>query len=975
MSNLAATTGTGFLAVNGGTVTPVSLQPVANQTAVYDPSAAAGVPAVGLADNPIVPGTASITVPTGTTAQRAAVPTAAMFRFNTTTGFFEGYDGATWRPFSVGGAAVTSFSAGSTGLTPNTASTGAITLGGVLNAASGGTGAVSLTGYLYGNGASPATASTTIPTTDLSGQITNAQLVNSSLTINGSLVSLGGATTVTAATPNALTAGTGLSGGSFTGASAVTFALANTAVTAGSYGNAANTTPFTVDAQGRLTAAASTPIAILSQQITDKGAANGVASLDATGVVPLSQLPASIAGAVSYQGGWNASTNVPTLSSGIGTKGYYYIVTTAGTATLDGINLWSVGDWAVFDGTVWEKVNGSSSEAFNNITLTALNGLLYGNNTSPLTVATGAQVLSGLSSALGTGVQTALGQSVTGTGGIVLATSPTLVTPALGTPSSATLTNATGLPVSTGISGLGTLVASSLAQNTNTPSGFVTQSGADGRYAALAGLSTQVFSVAASTSGTVQAVPRSQADTLYVPSTDLVSKLARVVDSISILRTLSSATNTRVFITGYYAAGDGGGGPYYYDPADTTSADNGGTIIVASDGGRWKLIHNGTVSIKQFGAHLDGSTNDIPFISAAISAASTQLFRIWCPAGTSYCATTLIFPNTIPEGFNFKCHPDFTISCPVNAVSIDSAYHAKFTFGRIIGTSNSSTYTGLHLKPTTSGANGQIAIVVCDINFMFIGGFGECISLDCSTGNIAQNKIKGIEIGNGFGQTAGSMATAAQGVYVSVTSPNIFQGNEIDINYIQPYAAAFASGLVWQAIVDNGSSSLNNVNTWKYGAIDGAGYAASYGLNLFAGYNTFSGPIVDVQTGIQFESGASQYTIISQDLNVNSGGTRINDLSGVGNAAEYIGAAFHQSGITAATASIPADSGTTVSVTFPTPLAAAPKKLSATIYAPTGNNSWSVQILSSSENGMSIYVMNLHPSLAGTAQVSYSAAC
>ncbi len=502
MSNLAATTGTGFLAVNGATVTPVSLQPVANQTVVYDAAAAAGVPAVGLADNLVVPGTASITVPTGTTAQRAAVPTAAMFRFNTTTGYFEGYDGVTWRPFSVGGATLLSFSAGATGLTPNTASTGAITLGGVLNAASGGTGAASLTGYLYGNGASPATASTTIPTTDLSGQITNTQLVNSSLTINGSLVNLGGTTTVTAATPNALTAGTGLSGGSFTGASAATFALANTTVTAGAYGSAANTTPFTVDAQGRLTAAASTPIAILSQQITDKGAANGVASLDATGVVPLSQLPASIAGAVSYQGGWNASTNVPTLSSGIGTKGHHYIVTTAGTTTLNGINLWSVGDWAVFDGTAWEKVNGSSSEAFSNITLTALTGLLYGNSTSPLTVATGTQVLSGLSSALGTGVQTALGQAVTGTGGIVLANSPTLVTPALGTPSSVTLTYATGLPVSTGISGLGTGVAASLAQIVNTANGLLTQSGADGRYAALAGLSTQVFNVANATTST-----------------------------------------------------------------------------------------------------------------------------------------------------------------------------------------------------------------------------------------------------------------------------------------------------------------------------------------------------------------------------------------------------------------------------------------------------------------------------------------
>lgn len=51
----------------------------------------------------------------------------------------------------------------------------------------------------------------------------------------------------------------------------------------------------------------------------------------------------------------------------------------------------------------------------------------------------------------------------TGSGALVFATSPTLVTPILGTPTSATLTNATGLPISTGISGLGTGIAAWLA--------------------------------------------------------------------------------------------------------------------------------------------------------------------------------------------------------------------------------------------------------------------------------------------------------------------------------------------------------------------------------------------------------------------------------------------------------------------------------------------------------------------------------
>ena len=68
----------------------------------------------------------------------------------------------------------------------------------------------------------------------------------------------------------------------------------------------------------------------------------------------------------------------------------------------------------------------------------------------------------------GTGVATALGQNVTGSGGIALATSPTFVTPALGTPTSGTLTNATGLPIATGVSGLGANVATFLATPSST---------------------------------------------------------------------------------------------------------------------------------------------------------------------------------------------------------------------------------------------------------------------------------------------------------------------------------------------------------------------------------------------------------------------------------------------------------------------------------------------------------------------------
>jgi len=75
----------------------------------------------------------------------------------------------------------------------------------------------------------------------------------------------------------------------------------------------------------------------------------------------------------------------------------------------------------------------------------------------------------------GTGVTTS-----TGSGSVVLSTSPTLTTPILGTPQSATLTNATGLPISTGVSGLGTNVASALATNVGSAGAFVVNGGALG---------------------------------------------------------------------------------------------------------------------------------------------------------------------------------------------------------------------------------------------------------------------------------------------------------------------------------------------------------------------------------------------------------------------------------------------------------------------------------------------------------------
>jgi hypothetical protein len=80
-------------------------------------------------------------------------------------------------------------------------------------------------------------------------------------------------------------------------------------------------------------------------------------------------------GTLTYQGTWNANTNSPTLTSSVGTLNNYYVVSTAGSTNLDGITDWGVGDWAIFNGTVWQKIDNSEVTYVSNVaTGTGLTG-------------------------------------------------------------------------------------------------------------------------------------------------------------------------------------------------------------------------------------------------------------------------------------------------------------------------------------------------------------------------------------------------------------------------------------------------------------------------------------------------------------------------------------------------------------------------------------------------------------------------
>jgi hypothetical protein len=115
---------------------------------------------------------------------------------------------------------------------------------------------------------------------------------------------------------------------------------------------------------------------------SEVGAANGVASLDSGGKIPLSQLPATL---MEFKGSWNPNTNTPTLVDGTGTTGYTYWVSAADPNPVAGLNdpsmyNFQIGDLVIYNGTAWvlvtpaagvQSVNGAQGA----VTVNAINQL------------------------------------------------------------------------------------------------------------------------------------------------------------------------------------------------------------------------------------------------------------------------------------------------------------------------------------------------------------------------------------------------------------------------------------------------------------------------------------------------------------------------------------------------------------------------------------------------------------------------
>lgn len=374
----------------------------------------------------------------------------------------------------------------------------------------------------------------------------------------------------------------------------------------------------------------------------------------------------SVLGGAIYEGTWNANTNSPTLTSSSGTKGYYYVVSVSGATNLDGIIDWKVGDWAIYNGTTWDKVDNTDAVS----SVNGLVGAIALTGTSNRITISGANVFDIAATYVGQTSITTLGTVTTGVwNGTAIANAnlanSTISGVALGS-------NLFALTIGTGLSGTtyngstgitiaidATVATLTGAQALSNKTGNISQWTNDSGYALLAsptftGHITVEGVTATGATGTGKFV-FDNSPTLITPT--LGAAIATTINKVTITQPVTSATLTLVTGSSLITAGA------FALTLTTTNTTNvtlptSGTLatLAGSESFTNKTITSSTNTLggvtmglgsDAVGDMYYGGTSNV---LTRLAAGAAGKFLMYNGVGAAPIVSTLVMPNAVALG-------------------------------------------------------------------------------------------------------------------------------------------------------------------------------------------------------------------------------------------------------------------------------------------------------------------------------------
>ena len=441
------------------------------------------------------------------------------------------------------------------------------------------------------------------------------------------------------------------------------------------------------------------------------------------------------------------------------------------------------------------------------LTLPSVSGLLVStNNTGIIAVSQG-----------GTGVATS-----TGTGNVVLSNSPVFVTPALGTPASVLLSNATGLPLTTGVTG--TLPVANGGTGTTTSTGSGDNVLSNSPLFITPALGTPASGVLTNTTG--------------LPLTTGVTGILPIANGGTSTATPSLVAGANVSITGSWpnqtinSSGGGGGGsgtvtsvaasvPAFLSVAGSPITTSG-TLAITYSGTALPIANGGTNATSESAARAN--------LSAAKSGANTDITSVTLTTGTITTA-----PTSSTDIVN-KSYAD-SIASGVN-------FHAACNYATVSALSAAYTYNN-----GTSGVGATItAVAVGDLTidgYTFTSGdVGKRILIKNETGTYVSNILPSAAFNGVYTLTTAGTASVAFVLTRATDYDTSGSGtNEIDLgDFLLVIAGTTNANTSWvqqtPLPISVGTTSLVFIQFTSGGQTYTAGTGLTLSANQFSITNT-----------------------------------------------------------------------------------------------------------------------------------------